>query len=144
MYRWRSFLLRLFGAKIEHGARIYSSVKVYFPSNFIVGSHSIVGPHVEVYCVSLIEIGANCLISQYAYLCSATHDYSQSTLPLVTKDIAIQDRAWICAKAFIGPGVTVGENSIVGACAVVVRDVPRDAIVGGNPAKFIKTKPSVS
>jgi len=47
---------------------------------------------------------------------------------------------WICTDAFIGPGVTVGEGSIAGARAVVVKDVPAWTITAGNPAKFIKKR----
>ncbi|MDA7663104.1 hypothetical protein N8550_03800, partial [Pirellulaceae bacterium] len=48
---------------------------------------------------------------------------------------------WICSGAFVGPGTTVGANSVVGARACVFKDVPRDVIVGGNPAVVIKSRP---
>jgi putative colanic acid biosynthesis acetyltransferase WcaF len=58
-------------------------------------------------------------------------------MPLVKAPIRICADAWICADAFVGPGVTVGDRAIAGARAVVVKDVPPDTIVAGNPARVI-------
>jgi acetyltransferase-like isoleucine patch superfamily enzyme len=58
---------------------------------------------------------------------------------LITKQIVIKRNAWIGAGATILPGVTVGENSVVAAGAVVSKDVPANTIVGGIPAKIIKS-----
>jgi len=80
------------------------------------------------------------MVSQEAYLCAGTHDYTKLALPLVTMPITIEADAWICARAFIGPGVTVGAGAVVAAGAVVPRDVPAWTIVGGNPARFIKER----
>ena len=57
---------------------------------------------------------------------------------LVCKPIVIKRNAWIGAAATILPGVTIGENSVVAAGAVVTSDVPSNTVVGGIPAKFIK------
>ena len=56
---------------------------------------------------------------------------------LTKPPISIGDEVWICADAFVGPGVTVSDRAVVGARAVVVKDVEEDEIVGGNPAKII-------
>ena len=54
------------------------------------------------------------------------------------KKVMIKKNAWICLGAIICPGVTIGENSVVSAGAVITKDVPDNALVGGNPAKVIK------
>jgi acetyltransferase-like isoleucine patch superfamily enzyme len=54
--------------------------------------------------------------------------------------ITIGDGVWIAAKAFIGPAVTIGDNTVVGACAVVMKDVEANVVVAGNPAKVIKAR----
>jgi putative colanic acid biosynthesis acetyltransferase WcaF len=54
--------------------------------------------------------------------------------------ITVQEGAWVCADAFVAPGVTVGANSIVGARAVLLRSIPENVIVGGNPAKVIRKR----
>lgn len=62
-------------------------------------------------------------------------------MPLLKLPIEVRDDAWICADAFVGPGVVVGVRSIVAARAVVVKDVPDGMIVGGNPACSVKQRP---
>lgn len=87
-----------------------------------------------------MTIGNNVTISQYAFLCAATHDYEDATMPLVTAPIVIDNGAWICAASFVGPGVTIGEGAVVGAKAVVTKDVAPWDVVAGNPAKPVKKR----
>ena len=138
---WRRFLLRMFGAKIGKGVRIYNSAIVYYPPNLALGDHAVIAPHVDIYCVAPITISEHVMVSQYSYLCAASHDYTKSHLPLIASPIFVGPRSWICARAFIGPGVTIGSNALVAACAVVIKGVEDGQIVGGNPARFIKTRP---
>jgi putative colanic acid biosynthesis acetyltransferase WcaF len=58
-------------------------------------------------------------------------------MPLVKLPINIGDWAWVAADAFVGPGVTIGRGAVVGARSVVVRDVPPDVVVAGNPARIL-------
>jgi len=138
LYGWRRLLLRLFGAKIGAGVRVYGSAKIYYPPNLTLETNSIVGPHVDVYCVAPVTVGEDSMISQYSYLCAASHDYTQESLPLIASPIVVGEQTWICARAFVGPGVTIGRRSVIAACSVVVKDVEDSVVVGGNPAKFLK------
>ncbi len=58
-------------------------------------------------------------------------------MPLVKAPVQVADMAWVCADAFVGPGVTIGEGAIVGARGVVVKDVSPWSIVAGNPTRKI-------
>src|SRR5204863_7653015 len=87
-----------------------------------------------------VSIADHSVISQDAYLCAGTHDYTQPTLPLLRPPITIGHGVWIAAGAFIGPDVTIGDNSVVGARAVVMKDVPPGVVVAGNPARVIKQR----
>lgn len=136
----RNFLLRRFGAQLPDRVLIYSTCDIYAPWNLEVGRYSCLGPKTEIYNKDKITIGANTVISQGSYLCSASHDISSLQLPLITKPINIGSRVWIAADTFIGPGVTIGEGAVVGARAAVFRDVESWTVVGGNPAKFIKKR----
>lgn len=134
-FPWRRFLLRLFGAKIGKKASIYPSTKIWAPWNLEMGDYSCLSHSVDCYSVDKIVIGANATVSQYTYLCTASHDITDSHMRLVTAPITIGDGAWICASAFIGPGIKVGEGAVAGACSVVTKDIPAWTVVSGNPAR---------
>lgn len=136
--RWRLFLLRLFGAKVAGTANVRSTVRILHPWLLTMGDHSSIGDRVHVYNLGQLSIGDQTSISQNTHLCGGTHDYQQPALPLIRAEIRIGSGVWICADAFIGPGVHIGDNAIVAARAVVVKDVPPNLIVGGNPARVIR------
>ncbi|MGE4061425.1 MAG: putative colanic acid biosynthesis acetyltransferase [Sphingomonadales bacterium] len=140
LWGWRRLLLRLFGARIGRDVHIYPSVRVTIPWNVRVGDGTAIGDRAILYALGQITIGARVTVSQQAHLCAGTHDWRQPDMPLVKMPIRIGDDAWICADAFIGPGVTVGAAAIVGARAVAVKDVPPGVIVGGNPARVLRPR----
>jgi putative colanic acid biosynthesis acetyltransferase WcaF len=137
---WKLFLLRLFGAKVHKTAAVYSSVKVYAPWNLVMHEYSCLAPEVDCYNVAKITLGAHTTVSQKTYLCSASHDITLKSNPLIYEPIIIENQAWIGANAFIGMGVTVKQGAVVGAGAYVFKDVEPWTIVGGNPAKYIKDR----
>ena len=139
-FGWRRFLLRMFGARLGKHVNIYNSARIYFPWNLEVGDWSAIGEYACIYNLGPIKIGSQVTISQRAHLCAGTHDYTDPSMPLLRPPITINDQAWICADAFVGPGVTVGEGALVGARAVAVKDVDPWQIVAGNPAKPIKKR----
>jgi putative colanic acid biosynthesis acetyltransferase WcaF len=136
-FGWRRLLLRLFGARVGRAVNIYNTAVIYFPWNLEIGDWSSIGEHALVYNLGTVRIGSNCTISQRAHLCAGTHDYSDPALPLLKPPIEIGDQAWVCADAFVGPGVTIGEGAVVGARAVAVREVEPWAVVAGNPARMV-------
>ena len=104
------------------------------------GDESAIGEAALVYSLGPVRIGARTTISQRVHLCAATHNYRKRDLPLVCLPIEIGDEAWVCADAFVGPGVTIGQGAVAGARAVVVKDVPPWTVVAGNPARPIGTR----
>jgi len=138
--RWKIFLLRLFGAKVHKSAVVYSSARIYYPANLEMHENSILSPEVDCYNVDRIVIGAESVVSQKVYLCSASHDFTKRDMPLITAPIIIEDHVWVAADAFVGMGVTVGQGAVVGARSSVYKDVTPWTVVGGNPAKFIKRR----
>lgn len=135
--RWRAFLLRCFGAKIGKGCYILPDCRIWQPWKLELGDYSWLGQHVDCYAVDTVRIGAQCVISQDAFLCTASHDISSPIFELTTKSIVIEDQVWVGARAIILPGVTLHEGCVVAAGAVVTKDVPAWAVVGGNPARLI-------
>lgn len=136
---WRILLLKIFGAKIGRGSVVYSSAKVLAPWNLTMGDYSVLGPNVKLHIDKTI-LGSKVTVSQGVYLCSGSHDITHLNKPFISAPIVLNDFVWIAAEAFIGPGVTVKEGAIVGARAVVFKDVEPWTVVGGNPAKFIKKR----
>jgi len=137
MFAWRRFLLRSFGARIGRHVHVYPSTRVEMPWNVDIGEWSAIGEGVILYSLGPISIGAQVTISQRAHLCAGTHDYRRVDMPLLRPPIRIEDKAWICSEAFVGPDVVIGEGAVVGARAVVVRSVSAWTVVAGNPARPI-------
>jgi putative colanic acid biosynthesis acetyltransferase WcaF len=134
---WRRLLLRCFGATIAGGARPYPGARIWAPWNLVMREESCLADGVDCYCVAPIELGRHAIVSQGTYLCSASHDFRSPDFDLVTAPIHIAEGAWVAARAFVGPGVSIGARAVVAACTVVVRDVPPDTVVAGNPARIV-------
>jgi len=134
-FGWRRFLLRCFGAKIGRSVHVYPSATIYFPWNLEARDESAIGEQAFIYNLGRVTIGPRVTISHRAHLCAGTHDHSKRDFPLLRPPIVIGSEAWICADAFVGPGVTIGEGAIVGARAVAMKDVNPWSVVVGNPAR---------
>lgn len=140
LFGWRRALLRLFGAKVARTAHPHPSVRIWAPWNLEMGEYSGLGPFVDCYNVARVVLGANATVSQYSFLCTASHDFELPHFPLVASSIVLGPGAWVAADAFIGPGVTLGEGAVVAARSTVVRDVEPWTVVAGNPARFIRAR----
>jgi len=140
LHCWRRQLLRAFGARIGPGAHVYPSVRVWAPWNLEMEVESCLGPNVDCYCVSKVVVRSMATVSQYSHLCTATHDFDDSTHPLVARPIEIGRRAWVAAGVFVGPGVSVGEGSVVLARATVTKDTEPWMVYGGVPARKLRTR----
>ena len=80
------------------------------------------------------------MIAQEAYLCTGTHDLNDPNLPLQVAQITIGEDVFVGARAFIMPGIRVGDRAVVGACSLVTKDIAADVVVAGNPAKPLRTR----
>ena len=137
---WRCLLLRLFGAKLGRAVHPYPSARIWAPWNLEMGDHACLSEGVDCYCVAPIRIGAQTTVSQYSFLCTASHDYTRADMPLVTAPITIGERAWITADVFVGPGVTIGDGAVVTARSSVFTDIPPWVVARGNPAVPVKAR----
>lgn len=142
MHSYRSFVLRLFGAKVGKGVHVYPKVKIWAPWNLILKDECGVANGAILYSQGKIIIGCRAVISQGAHLVAGTHDYNDPGFPLITKPILINDHVWVAAEAFIHPGITIGEGCVIGARSVVTRDMPAWMVCCGHPCKPIKERPN--
>ena len=133
---WRLFWLRLFGAQIHGRPFVHQRARIAIPWNLILHDHACLGDRANAYSLGEIEIHAHATVAQEAYLCTGTHQFGNPALPLQTAKITIHKHAFIGARAFVMPGIEIGENSIVGACSVVTKSIPAATIATGNPATF--------
>jgi putative colanic acid biosynthesis acetyltransferase WcaF len=124
MWAYRRFLLRLFGAKIGKGVLIRSSVDIIYPWNLEIGSHSWIGHKVTLYTLGPINIGENTVISQFSHLCAGGHNYRSPQFDITGLGIQVGSGVWIASDVFINDGVCIGNNSIIGARATILKDVP--------------------
>lgn len=154
LFRWsprpchafRARLLRLFGADIPQPDRvvIFPTVKITFPRRLTLAPRAMVGPNVMLYNLAPITLQRGANISQNCHLCAGTHDFTRWSMPLVAQPITIGENAWLGADVFVGPGVTIGELSVIGARSVVIRDQPPRKICVGHPCRPIKDRTAPS
>lgn len=130
---FRCFILRLFGAKIGKQVVIRPSVRIYYPWKLTIGDYSWIGDDVFFYSLDQITLGCHCVISQKSYLCTGSHKYTDPHFGLTTAPIVIGNGAWVATDCFIGPGVTIGANTVVGVRSSVLKDLPSGYVSWGNP-----------
>ena len=138
--RWRIFLLKLFGAKVAWSVNILPRCRVWQPWRLTIGENSWIDGDVNLYSVDEIRIGHDAVVSEGAYICTASHDIASEAFALTTAPIEIGDCAWVCARSIVLPRVKVGEGAVVAAGAVAAKDVEPWTVVGGMPAKVIKRR----
>lgn len=127
----------LLGAVIGRGAHIYGLVEVRNPWRLNLGRNSVVGEHCLLDCRRGLNIDENVNISSGVWIWTLHHDMNDPEFKAVGEPVNIQSYSWICSRATILPGVTIGEGAVVAAGAVVTSDVEPYTIVGGVPARRI-------
>ena len=121
LWIWRIFLLKCFGAKISRNVKIYPSCKISQPWNLQIKKNSTIAWGTRIYCLGKVKIGEKVIISQGSHLCAGTHDYNSKNFDLLKRNIVIGDFCWIAADAFIGPDVSIGNFSVIGARKVPIK-----------------------
>lgn len=137
---WRRMLLRMFGARIGAGCHPYPTAKVWAPWLLEMADNSTLGEEVFCYNVATVRLGEGATVSLHAYLCAASRDIDRPGNPVIAAPIVIEKDAWVAAKCFIGPGVTIGEGAVVGARSTVTKDVAAFSVVAGSPPRLIRMR----
>lgn len=140
LYVWRVGVLRLFGAKLGRGCHIYPKAVIWAPWNLVCEDVVAIGDHAIIYNPAPITLQSHCIISQQAYLCGASHDYDNPAFPMISRPIVIGRYAWVCARATVLLGVTVGEGAVLGLGSVASKDLDPWTVYAGMPARKIKER----
>jgi acetyltransferase-like isoleucine patch superfamily enzyme len=136
----RDLLSQITGSEIDESVAVFTPLYINYGKNTKIGKNVFINFDCVFLDLGGITIEDNVLIAPKVSLLSEGHPISPNERQsLVPAHIHIKKNAWIGAGATVLPGVTVGENAIVAAGAVVSKDVPANTIVGGVPAKIIKT-----
>ena len=105
-----------------------------------IGDFCLFSPGVRISAATSIKIGNSCMFANSAYISDSDwHGIYDRALPVgKSEEVVLEDNVWIGDGAIVSKGVTIGKNSIVGARSVVIKDVPENVIVAGNPAQVVK------
>jgi len=136
----KAFLLRLFGAKIGKMVELKPCINIKYPWFLEIGDHSWVGEDVWIDNLTFIKIGSNVCISQGAMLLTGNHNYSKTAFDLMVKPIALEDGAWIGAKAVVCPGVIVQSHAVLVVGSIATKNLDPYGVYQGNPAVKIKDR----
>lgn len=139
VFEQRRLMLCLKGAKIECGAVLAPIQAPGNKRNLKVGSGTFIG-RVTMHLHRPIEIGCRVVINDDVTILTASHDIDSPNFEATFAPVIIEDYAWVATGAFIMPGVRIGRGSVVGAHAVVTKDVPPFTVVAGNPAREVKKR----
>jgi putative colanic acid biosynthesis acetyltransferase WcaF len=139
-HAWRSMLLRAFGAEIGRGCHFYPKSMVWAPWNLTCEANVTAADGAELYNPAPMFLGENVIVSQNAYVCGATHDYNDATFPLIAYRMRLGRFAWVCARASVGPGVSLGDGAVLGLGGVATRDLEPWSVYAGNPAVRLRDR----
>jgi putative colanic acid biosynthesis acetyltransferase WcaF len=140
LHGWRSFLLRLFGARMGPNCHFYPKSRIWAPWNLTCADQVTAADGAEIYNPAPVSFGSHAILSQQAYVCGATHDYDDPAFPLLAYTMNFGAYCWICARASVAPGVQVAEGAVLGLGSVATRDLEAWTIYAGVPAVKLKER----
>ncbi len=133
----RMFFYRLADMKIGSSTIINMGARVYNPSGISIGDDCVIGERIVLDGRAPLTIGNHVDIASEVMIYNSEHDINDELFKATESPVSIGDYVFIGPRAIILPGVTIGDAAVVGAGAVVTKDVPTGSIVGGVPAKVI-------
>jgi putative colanic acid biosynthesis acetyltransferase WcaF len=133
-------VLRWFGASVGKGVIIKPRINIHFPWKLTIGDFAWIGEEVFILNFEPVSIGAHCCVSQRVFLCTGNHDYRVPNMPYRNRPICVEDGAWVGAQVFVGPGITIGTDTVVTAGSIVTRSLPSGMVCAGNPCSPLRPR----
>lgn len=137
---YRIFRLTAKGAEIGHLSVVGKLELNGKADNLTLGRECVIGNRVHLALHEKIKLGNNVVINDGCVLLTASHDVNSPDWQQVKAPIIIEDYAWIATNSIILPGVIIGRAAVVGAGAVVTKNIPAYQVVVGNPARIVKER----
>lgn len=144
MHDWRAFVLRCFGAEVGANPRIYAKCKIWAPWNLRCDDSVCIADGAVIYNAALVRLSSHAIVSQDAYICTATHDMDDPAFPIITAPVSLGAYSWICARACVLPGVAVHDGAVLGLGAITGKDLEAWQVYAGIPARRIRARKHVA
>lgn len=138
--RLRSSILRCFGATVGENVYWKPRVNIHIPWKLSVGDHALFGEEVFILNFEMVSIGTEACVSQRVFICTGNHDFRDVKMRYRNRPISVGDGAWIGAQVFVAPGVKIGDEAVVTAGSIVLKDLPPGMICTGNPCIAVKPR----
>lgn len=139
-HAWRAFLLRCFGARLGPNCHIYPGALIWAPWNLHCEDGVAIADGAIIYNAGRVQLGSHAIVSQQAYVCTATHDIDDPRFPLIVAPITLGRYAWVCARACVLPGVVIGDGAVLGLGSVASRSLDSWHVYAGVPAKALRPR----
>lgn len=136
----KASILRMFGAKVGTGLVLKPRVNIHMPWKLEIGNDVWIGEEAFLLNFEKLTIGNNVCVSQRAFLCGGNHNFKDPTMPYRNGPITLEDGCWVGASVFVAPNVTIGIDTVVSVCSVVIKNLPSNSIFKGNPAEFVRER----
>lgn len=126
--------LRLFGARVGSGVVIRPRVNIHLPWKLAIGDHCWIGEDSGLLNMESLILCNHVAIAHRVYITTGNHDFKDSTMAYKNAPTVIESGVWIASCAFVGPGIIIGEHTVIGAGAVVTKTTEAWSVMRGNPA----------
>ncbi|MCH7534377.1 MAG: colanic acid biosynthesis acetyltransferase WcaF [Bacteroidetes bacterium] len=136
----KTFVLRMFGAKIASGVVIKPGVNITYPWRLQLGKHVWLGENVWIENHVMVTIGDNVCLSQDCMLLTGNHNYKKETFDLIVKEIVIEEGVWVGARAVVTQGITLKSHAVLTTGSVATSDLEAYSIYQGVPASKIRDR----
>lgn len=127
----RISILRIYGAQVCANVKIFRGILVRMPKNLILGEGTSIGPQCLLDARNGLKLGRSVTLAYQSIIWTMHHDYEDINFGVKGGPVVIEDYVWVCSRAIILPGVTIGRGAVIASGAIVSKDVPPYAIVGG-------------
>lgn len=136
----KAAILRKFGARVGKKLVLRPRVHVHLPWRLSIGDHCWIGEASTILNLATVSIGDHTALAHEVYLAAAGHDIADPAMAYKHGPISIGTQCWIATRVYVGPGVAIGDGSVLLPCSAASSDLPSWQVCGGVPAKPLRPR----